>query len=222
MKIRLPTGEEIKVYQHASDVFPSVTQILDVVREPWVEKWIGRVGIEEAQRRRVESLELGSRVHAIAESVAIYGCTPKLCRCTKTDTELWRFHQAVAHFLDTYVDEVLGIEMKLVSPELKLGGTIDLYVKLHDGSRAIIDYKTSKSITPKNGLQLIAYNILLHLSGGQATKRIAVQLRKDSPGEYFPKRFDDDPGDAGAFLALLQYWHWQYGPLLQQKLEASA
>lgn len=220
MHVKLLNGESLKVYESDLGLFPSVTQILEIVNEPWRERWVARVGWEEAEKVRRDSLDLGSKVHKVAEQVASFGCTPKVCGCDGCPEELFPYHQAVARFIQTRVSKILGIEMTLLSPELRVGGTLDLYCRLHDGSLAIIDYKTSRSITPKNGLQLAGYSLMLHLRGEKPTRRLAVNLRKDSPGEYAVHSFDNDSQDADAFLALRRYWYWQYGPRLEEKLNA--
>ncbi len=220
MHVKLSDGEYLKVYETETGRYlPSVTQVLDVVERRWRSAWIERVGKEEAERRGEEGRVLGSRVHKVAEDVANYGCKPHACGCgglENLEADMVPYHQSVARFLDTYVDEVLGIELQLVCQELGVGGTLDLHVRLRDGSLAIIDYKTSKSIDRMYGLQLAAYNLMLLLDGKQATRRFVVHLRKDDPGRYEVKEFVDHEREAKAFLSLLDFWNWRYGADLDE------
>lgn len=218
MHVKLSSGELLKAYEAEGRFFPSVTQVLDLVSEPWRAKWLAKVGEYEAERVAESAKKLGSRVHEVAEKVASYGCKPLQCGCgglAQMEEDMRPYHQAVTHFQETFVDEVLGIEMPLTSKDLQVGGTLDLLAILRDGSLAVIDYKTSRSITTKHGLQLAAYSLMLRLEGVPVARRLAVHLRKDDPGRYEIKEFHDHTTEAEVFLGILDAWHFFYGDKLK-------
>lgn len=212
MLIRVSGGETLKVYPHEEGLCLSVTQVTGLIKDPpWVARWRDRVGLKVANQTREESLEFGSRVHAIAQQVAERGCVPGECRCPDAiDEDLVPFHTAVVNFLAVYVDEVLEIEHEFKLPDIKLGGTTDLYVKLKTGENAIVDYKASKSLSQDYALQTIAYMLLAHANGLEVDKRLLVRLKKEAPGEWEVKAFDDHEGDGEAFVGLLRYAYWHY------------
>jgi predicted RecB family nuclease len=121
------------------------------------------------------------------------------------------YHNAVVDFIEIYVADVIAVEKKLVSPKLKLGGTVDLYCKLQTGQHAVIDFKTSRSLQKEYALQTAAYSMLLYMNGHPVGKRWVVHLKKDKPGEYNVHAYDEDWRDTQAFLSALDLWYWKYG-----------
>ena len=117
-----------------------------------------------------------------------------------------------------HVEECIEVERALVSDHHRFGGTLDLYCRMNDGTYAVIDWKTTSSLTREHGLQLAAYAVLCREHGMTVNKRIAVRIKKDSPGRYYARIYGDHRGDVEAFLALKTYWHWAH----KSKLEKAA
>ncbi len=198
-------------YRHGDAVFPGVTDITSIINKPHLNKWRREYGWEESDRYMEDAKQFGTRVHEVAENAIRAGCTPQVCKCALLDKEMIPYHWAVVDFLDIYVDEVLGVEKQLVCPKLELGGTLDLYAKLLTGEPAVIDFKTSRSLQAEYGLQTAAYSMLLYTNGYPVDKRWVVHLKKDRPGEYNVKPYENDREDAEAFLSALSLWYWKYG-----------
>lgn len=169
-------------------------------------------GAERSNDVMESAKEFGTRVHGATEAAIRAGCTPSDCMCGLEDREMWPYHQAVADFLELYVEEVHAVELQLTSPLLRLGGTPDLYVTLRSGERAVIDFKTGKRLYAEYALQTAAYCILLYLHDYPIQKRWAVHFKKDEPGQYEIKQYEDDWEDVRGFLAALELFYWRSAP----------
>jgi predicted RecB family nuclease len=114
------------------------------------------------------------------------------------EAEIEPYAAAVRAFLDKHVLEVLGTELELVNPDLRFGGTVDLYCQLKDGTYAVVDYKTTAQLTREHGLQLAPYALLCRKHGLRVNRRLAVRVKKNRPGEYSVRQFEDHQEDAQA------------------------
>jgi hypothetical protein len=119
--------------------------------------------------------EFGTKLHGAAQKVAWR---------EPVEAEIEPYAAAVRAFLDKHVLEVLGTEVELVNPDLRFGGTLDLYCQLKDGTYAVVDYKT--------------------------TAQLAVRVKKNRPGEFSVRQFEDHQEDVQAFLGLLEFWLWRH------------
>lgn len=187
--------------------FPSVTEVLKVLASDGFEKWKRIPGNAE----KLESASaFGTKVHALASDMA---CGRKV----RVTEELEPYHAAIEQFLSEHVGKVLGTEMELVSINHRLGGTCDLYAITADGRRAVIDYKTTSSLTRMHGLQLSGYALLLRDNGFGLSRRLCVRIKKEKPGFYATRDFHDEMADSEAFQNALKIWHWKYGPRLAKE-----
>src|SRR5215212_4760687 len=150
MKITPRDENNLRLYRIGWGLFPSVTEVLKVVEAPYIEAWRRRVGREEADRVVESATLFGKRMHVAAEQVA-WG------RFDEVAPDLRPYARVVRKFLDRHVTEVLGTELELVNPNLRFGGTLDLYCRLRNGSLAVVDWKTGPSLTREHGLQSAGY-----------------------------------------------------------------
>lgn len=191
--------------------YPSVTEVLKIIEKSYLDRWRHRVGHQEADKVLRNAAAFGTRVHTVAEQVA---------RGERVKGELQLYALAIRSFLETYVDEVLGTEIEIISPNLRFGGTVDLYCRLKDGSYAVVDYKTSAQLTREHGLQTAAYALLCRDAGMKVNRRMVVRIKKDKPGEYYCRKYHDHGEDVQAFLSLLDFWWWR-NKRAMRKREAS-
>jgi hypothetical protein len=114
---------------------PSVTTILGKMKDlTHIKAWQERVGVQEAERIKVEAGGLGQSMHTNLEN-HILGLPMKGNIMSQTLAKL-----IIKKGLSK-VSEVWGSEVMLYSPGL-YAGTTDL-VGVHDGTPAIMDYKNS-------------------------------------------------------------------------------
>lgn len=162
------------------------------------------MGEREAHRVMEEAKVLGTKVHTLAQRLAHDSGA-------SVDDGMERYGVAIQEFHALHVKRVLGTEMSFTSRELGFGGTLDLYCELNDGSRAVVDYKTTKAnLTRNHGLQLAGYGLLLKERGYLVNKRICVHLRKDEPGKWYARVYRDHREDAEAFMACVVLWSWMH------------
>ena len=182
--------------------YPSVTEVLNVISKPHLDAWRKKVGHTVANKVSDNATSLGTRVHALCDAVSLGK------PIDETDPKILKMVQAYQDFLDEHVAEVLHTERRLVSPALGVGGTLDAYVELKDGSRAIVDIKTSKGFSAEMGLQLAAYAFMTQELGDPVDHRIIVRLGKQIPGKHYVKFYEDHVQDIEAYKAAVVLWRW--------------
>lgn len=126
-----PTGDHLS----------SVTTILSATSySPELKAWQDRVGLQEAERVRVEATGLGSLMHLHLENYVMGETRPagnNMVRIMARQMADKVIEKGLCN-----VDEVWGMEEILYYPGL-YAGTTDL-VGIHQGKQAIMDYKTCR------------------------------------------------------------------------------
>lgn len=185
---------------------PAVTEVLQVAERWDMQRWIAQVGKAEADRIGSEAKVLGTKVHTTAQAEA--------AAFNKGSTayhleEMQPFADAIREFYEKWVSEVVATELALTSDRWGFGGTLDAYVRLTSGEYAVVDFKTSKSLTRIHALQLCAYGMLLREHGYPVNRRLGVRLRKDKPGVWTTREFKNHREDYDGFVGALALWKWQ-------------
>lgn len=202
-----------RVYRAGALSVPSVTEILKVTEGNWINSYIARVGRAEADRALGEAALLGTRVHNLAATLALNPRAP-------VEPDLRSFAVAIRGFLRAHVKHVLEVELSLSSARLGFGGTLDLYCMLHDGSCAVVDFKTSSGgLTRIHGLQLAGYALLLKEANYAIDKRICVRLHKspEKQGEWYARNYANHLEDVEAFRAAKTLWWFLHGQKLKKR-----
>lgn len=181
--------------------YPRVTSIINILAKPALARWYGRVGLEEADRISKASRDLGTRVHSACEAITTTGELP-------TDPSLAPWAESYSAWLARHVQAVVSTERLLHSARFGYAGTADLVATMSDGTLAVLDLKTSKSLDCSYRLQLAAYQAALCEEGAPCLRRIVVHLPSSSPGVCRAVEYDDAPADFAAFLAALNLWRW--------------
>lgn len=209
VRLKATAGKGPRLYRGA---YPSVTTVLSVIQKRHFDDWTRKVGVLEARRITQEAAEFGTRVHALAQSIAIGEGL-----LLGTDPEMLPYATAIEEFLSEHVAEVLETELELVSPRLRFGGTLDLYCRLKDSSLAVIDWKTSAQLSREHGLQTAAYAMLLRDHGYKVNRRMVVRVKKEKPGAYYCRHYKEHAEDVQGYLGCLNLWWWEHGPRLRKK-----
>lgn len=198
VKVKRAKTKGPRLYQGA---LPSVTEVIQIISKPHFEQWKKAVGSGVADTTLRNAMQFGTRVHDAAKRVAT-GRPVK-------DSDLRPYAKAVEDFLEAHVAKIVKVEHELVSHWKKYGGTLDLYCELKDGSRAVIDWKTTASLTREHGLQVAAYSFLCQGEKLEVDRRIAVRLKKEAPGSYAVRQYRTYEEDLEAFFHLLGVWWWK-------------
>lgn len=189
-----------RLYSEGWGSVPSVSAVLQLIEKSYLDRWRSRVGREESDRVLKNAQAFGTRLHVAAQQIA-WG------ESAAVEPEIRPYGAAIQDFLNCHVREILGTEVKLVSKRLGFGGTADLYCVLKNGTRALIDWKSTTQLTRTHGHQLAAYALLAQAHGMNVNHRIGVRIWKDEPGRYSVRGYKDHAGDVKVFLSLVELWH---------------
>ena len=157
-------------------LLPSVTTVLDVIREEYLERWFISEGIAEFKAnggdskaavnaiydRESPNAQFGTDVHACAEAFLLGTKQPEV-------TDLVKKHAApLIRWLKENVKRVITAETTLCSRDIGVAGTVDMAFEHVDGRMIVGDIKVvkmSEKYPPKPGLgyraQLSAYKAML-------------------------------------------------------------
>jgi hypothetical protein len=130
-------------------LLPSVTNVLGVIRQEWLEKWkMGEAiknfqkhgnqwkAIEEFFDRDSPESNFGTEVHEIVHQAVTGG--------TIGDSKAAKYALPAIEWLNKNMGELLGSEVTLACHTVGAGGTIDLAFKRKNGKRVLGDLKVVK------------------------------------------------------------------------------
>lgn len=168
--------------------------------------------------QRDSSADLGSRVHSLAEAIAL-GHDPDIGEVEAPFIEAYR-----RDFLERHRPVFLSVEFMVYSQRYLYGGTADAAVVI-DGETWLIDYKTGTGVYPDTALQLAALRWADWLGRDgdpkkyripQATRFGVVHIRPEG-AQLIPYSVTED--DFLAFLACRQLYTWvnERAPRIKEK-----
>lgn len=141
--------------------YPSVTTFLkQVVKEPGLEAWKNRVGLEAAGRAAKRGATRGTAVHSLLEAHLLGQPVDK----RGIMPTYYALFTQIRDLLDLHFSELYLLEKALYSDYFQLAGTPDL-IGIWRGILTIIDFKTAnmskrESDVQKHFLQTAAYKLL--------------------------------------------------------------
>jgi genome maintenance exonuclease 1 len=162
-------------------LYPSVTTMLKATEDPEktksLQEW--KDSKPEANYIMREAQLIGTQSHRLIENYLQDMVSPR------SEFRLL----SMAHFqnlkplLDKNVDNIHGIELKMWSDKLKLGGMADLVAE-YDGRLSIIDYKTKRSNQKKEWLfdyflQATAYSLMFDELTGKPVKQLVILVSSE-------------------------------------------
>jgi len=123
---------------------PSVTTILDATqpeeKRQKLAQWRARIGEQEAEKIRIESTNIGSKMHSILEYHLIG--QGNLLDLSENGSKAHQMANVIIEKGLPDLDEIYGLEATLYYPE-KYAGAAD-GVGIYQGRESIIDFKTTK------------------------------------------------------------------------------
>jgi hypothetical protein len=176
---------------------PSVTQVLNVIRKPFLEVWRGKLGNTECDRIMTESQELGHRFHGAIEA---YFRGEEIDELPQREAEMFALFRGWA--IDSKFTP-LELELHLESQAHYFHGTCDVIGRFEDGPLLVGDWKTSSAISADYGMQLSAYAAMYKEQFGGEIKdgfvlRVDKKVGAKKPIEI--QRFENLPKYFDAFL----------------------
>lgn len=206
-------------------LLPSVTSVLGVIRQEYIERWkmaeavrnFRRHGnawlaVDEHYKTDSKESQFGTAVH---EAVKCYLLGEK-----HPQDQAWRHAQPAISWLAKNLKELRICEKALACKKTGVAGTVDLaFLNKEDveilGDLKVVkmrrDYPTIPSLSYR--CQLSAYEAMIREKGHPPVKRLSIYLASpfgDLPEPklmVFPYQRDYLPD----FRAALQLWHAQYG-----------
>lgn len=107
--------------------------------------------IKGAARRYTQSrADIGTAAHGMFEAMAAGQ------ELDHVPAEMEPYYRHFSEFLATWQPEVIDQEFTVWDEEIGYAGSADAAVVI-EGTRLVLDYKTSKDVHPETGLQLAAY-----------------------------------------------------------------
>ena len=141
----LKTG---RTYYTPDGAYPSITTILGKTADnTWLQKWIERVGEEEAARVSKEATDRGTLVHEYAERH--FNGEDVWDEIMNERLDVRQMSRDLIRATERGVEEVWGQEQVLWSNKYKYAGRTDM-VGIWKGKPTIIDFKTSKKRKTRN------------------------------------------------------------------------
>jgi len=186
-------------YRIGDKLLPSVSSVLDLLHKPGLEEWYGRLGAQEAGRRRKEAMALGLAIHRRLEAYNKFG-------------ESVGVPPSYINWFQSNVVKPVLVEEVAYSLKYGYAGRVDLVAYLQNSRLALIDFKTVArwGCHPKFLLQTGAYAMALQESWGlNIAERWILQIHRNTD-ELAPLVLDRGEEDFVAWLKLLEYFHWWY------------
>jgi len=152
------TSNNGRLYITPDGNYPSVTTVLSIIKEEFIQAWRARVGEEVANKVSRVAANRGTLVHAIIEDYL---------NNKDTSEYLPHIQQSFVNIkpiLDEHISKIYGLEVPLYSKHLGLAGRCDC-IGVYDGVPSIIDFKTSKRVKKAEDIsnyfaQMTAYAIM--------------------------------------------------------------
>lgn len=213
-------------------LLPSVTTVLDVTREDYLERWLqgqviqeydrnggdAKAAIAEVSDRESENAVFGTDCHEVIEKHLLGEDPPDVSDQVKA-------HSApLVRWLKDNVKRVIAAEVCRASADLGAAGMIDMAFELNDGTLVVGDLKVVKfsyKFPPKPGfayrLQLSAYEHMLYEMTGDHYQRVSFYLASPFGWDKKPdfRVFKHTRDYLPAFRLTRQIWEER---LLQEEL----
>jgi len=177
-EISATTTEAGRTYTLPSgSVVPSITTVLSINDEEWLEEWRRDVGDFRANQISKIATVRGDAVHDMTENY-LNNMDRKEVILNREHIHIIMFHRL--RFLLKHIDNIVTQEQGLYSEELGIAGRVDC-IGEYKGKLSIIDFKTSTNIKDKSKIsnyfkQGAAYSIMWEELTGISIDSIAILM----------------------------------------------
>jgi CRISPR/Cas system-associated exonuclease Cas4 (RecB family) len=172
---------------------PSVTEVLGIVRKPFLEFWRGKLGNAKCEQVLRESQDIGTNLHSMIEAYFRGETIPE-----HSGPELRMFLLFKEWALRSRISPI-ELELSMESKIYKYHGTCDFIGKL-DGKLVIVDWKTSSQMDDLHSAQLAAYaqlyleqfnetindGLIVRMDKKEAAKKTFEIKEYPNLSQYFP------------------------------------
>lgn len=184
---------------------PSVTTVLGIMNKPALLHWAWDQGMQGLDFRATsgEACDIGTVAHFMCECYVkgltwdLSGFPDEVIR--KAETAFLKF----VSWWDKKGYKLDSSELRLVSENWQVGGTIDLVAIAPNGDRHLLDLKTSKGIYREYRIQVSAYAEIYEECTDNAIDELwIVRIGKEDEGDFETRQVQDRPQCEAAFEAL--------------------
>lgn len=143
----------LRWYQYDGQLYPSISTLLsstDTEGQQSLKEWRQRVGATRAAVITQTAAKRGVRWHTFCEKFVLREAVSWSLLTEPTDVA---YAAHVATILNQQIARVIATETRVVSTQYGVAGRLDMAVELHDGRRAILDFKTGSKQKTGNRLQ---------------------------------------------------------------------
>lgn len=157
----------------------SITTVLGVRSQGWVDEWKNAVGEEYAKSVSNLAANIGTAVHEMCEwYLSNKDINPKL----KPNMILYHRFKKMKPVLDKF-GKIYCLETPLFSKRLQVAGTVDCIAE-YDGTLSVIDFKTSSKLKyeeeiPHYFAQATAYSMMFYEMYGIKVTQIVIIMSID-------------------------------------------
>jgi CRISPR/Cas system-associated exonuclease Cas4 (RecB family) len=149
----------------------SITSVISHYNKEIFEKWIKRVGDEEADKITRQATSRGTDAHTLIENHLLNKELPQVQPISE-----YLFKIAKPEL--NRINNIYSLEGSLYSEFFGIAGTVDCIAEF-DGELSIVDFKTSKSPKPRDWIehyfvQCCAYACMLHELTGLSVKKFVI------------------------------------------------
>jgi genome maintenance exonuclease 1 len=157
------------------NLYPSVTTILGQLNKDYLNEWIAKVGVKEAEKIRDAAGKRGTRMHDLCEKY-LRGQSYEL---NPFETGANTLFKQMIPYLNKF-EVVHALETQLYSDKLKVAGTVDCIADIN-GIRYIVDFKSSTGIKsrediPAYFMQVAAYSMMWYERTGQVVTQSKILI----------------------------------------------
>ena len=204
------TKAHIRYRDSSNNIVPGVTTVTGLLAKPQLIIWANRLGLQ--------GIDSAKYTDAMAD-IGILAHYLVMCRLKNEEVDTSDYspnqveaaNNCFASYLAWEKNHTLEpkiVEEPLVSDELKVGGTPDIYCLL-DGVPTLIDIKTGKALYPEHLYQIAGYRAILEEKGNPVERCIILRIGRDDDEGFEEKIIRNTTIDHSIFLCCLSIYHLQ-------------
>jgi len=203
----------------SNNIVPGVTTVVGLLAKPQLITWANKLGLQgiDSTRYTDAMADIGTLAHYLI-MCHLKGEAPDTS--DYSPNQVAAANNCLASYLNWEKNHTLEpkiIEEPLVSDELKVGGTPDLYCLL-DGTPTLIDYKTGKTLHPEYSYQIAAYKALLEEKGNPVQQCRIIRIGRDEGEGFEEKIIRNTNVDFAIFSCCLSIYHLQKQSREEEKM----
>jgi len=217
------TKAHVRYRDSSNNIVPGVTTVVGLLAKPQLIVWANKLGLQGIDSTRyVDAMaDIGTLAHYLI-MCHLKNVVPDTSDYSPNQVDA--ANNCLASYLNWEKNHTLEpkiIEEPLVSDELKVGGTPDLYCIL-DGVPTLLDYKTGKALYPEHLYQLAGYRALLEEKGNHVSQCILIRIGRDEGEGFEEKIIRNTTIDYSIFLCCLSIYHLQKKGKEEEKMMKQA